>query len=438
MRLLMLNNEFPPLGGGTGTVNKALLQRFARVADLEIDLFTAALGRTPEREQFSERIQIYKVPVNNRDLHHSSNRELLMYAAGVLPAALARHRAIPYDFCFAWSAVPAGGAALALRYLTGLPYLVRVCGPDIPGFEERYGWLYPLLTPFIRAVWRQAHLVVAKCDDEAAMIRQIDPSITPTIVPNGVDVAAFHVATPRLYGPLRIICVARLIERKGQHHLLLALRRLRDAGVAATVEFVGTGDAAQTYRAEAERLGVADLVTFAGYVPREHIAERYASADVFVLPSYNEGMSVATLEAMAAGLPLVVTRTGGTKELVHDGENGLTFAWSDIETLTQHLMYLASNRQVLQRMGAASRQRATQMSWEMVALRYLDIFCEVARESTPEKPHAINGIHVLPCPQTQRTRREPYDQPRYPTRPRPDPTAAAGVSARLRPVRHRG
>jgi len=116
----MLNNEFPPLGGGTGSVNQALLQRLAYVADLEIDLFTAALGRAPEREQFSERIRLYKVPVDNRDIHHSSNRELLTYAALALPAALARHRALPYDFCFAWSAVPAGGVALALRRLTGL------------------------------------------------------------------------------------------------------------------------------------------------------------------------------------------------------------------------------------------------------------------------------------------------------------------------------
>lgn len=395
MRILMLNNEFPPLGGGTGTVNRALLQRFAHVADLEIDLFTAALGIRPEREQFSERIQIYKVPVNNRDLHHSSNRELLTYAAGVLPAALARHRAMPYDFCFAWSAVPAGGVALTLRSLTRLPYLVRVCGPDIPGFEERYGWLYPVLTPFIRAVWRRARLVVAKCDDEAAMIRRVDPSITPTLVPNGVDVAAFRVAAPRLHGPLRILCVARLIERKGQRHLIAALRRLRDAGVAATVELVGTGDAEQAYRAEAERLGVADLVTFAGYVPRERIAEHYASADVFVLPSYNEGMSVATLEAMAAGLPLVVTRTGGTAELVQEGENGLTFAWSDVETLTHHLMALASDRRALRRMGAASRRRAERMSWEAVAQRYLDIFERLASDAGCRKFYAAGAVSVL-------------------------------------------
>ncbi|MGC9039291.1 MAG: glycosyltransferase family 4 protein [Roseiflexus sp.] len=429
MRILMLNNEFPPLGGGTGTVNKALLQRFARVAGLEIDLFTAALGGRPEREQFSERIQIYKVPVNNRDLHHSSNRELLTYAAAVSPVALARHHAMPYDFCFAWSAVPAGGVALALRRLTGLPYLVRVCGPDIPGFEERYGWLYPLLTPFIRAVWRNARLVVAKCDGEAAMIRAVDPTITPMLVPNGVDVAAFHIASLRPHGPLRIICVARLIERKGQRHLIAALRRLRDDGVAATVEFVGTGDAEQTYRAEAERLHVADLVTFAGYVPRERIAEHYANADVFVLPSYNEGMSVATLEAMAAGLPLVVTRTGGTIELVQEGVNGLTFAWSDVETLTQHLTYLAANRDYLRQMGAASRQRAERMSWEAVAQQYLHMFEQLAPKTAHQR--AVSASNVLQCFQARSARRSNNDDACDHAGGGPRPTAAAGVSARL-------
>ena len=426
MRILMLNNEFPPLGGGTGSVNQALLRRLAHVADLEIDLFTAALGRAPEREQFSERIRLYKVPVDNHDIHHSSNRELLTYAALALPAALARHRALPYDFCFAWSAVPAGGVALALRRLTGLPYLVRVSGPDIPGFEERYAWLYPILTPIIRSVWRNATMVVAKCDGEAAMIRRVDPSLAPVLAPNGVDVRAFRMAAPRNNGPLRIICVARLIERKGQRHLLAALRRLRDAGVTATVKFVGTGDAAQAYRAEADRLGIADLVTFTGYVPRERIADHYADADVFVLPSHNEGMSVATLEAMAAGLPLVVTRTGGTAELVQEGENGLTFAWSDVETLVQHLAYLAANRGVVRQMGAASRCRAEQMSWDAVAARYLEIFDRMLNRD-------VHGTAcVVESPQDHNARRDEDDH-NCGNRAggRPDQTAAGGVSAGL-------
>ena len=98
MRLLMLNNEFPPLGGGTGTVNRALLERLAGVPDLEVDLVTSAAGRRAEEERFAERIRIRKVPVGTRDLHHAANRELLGYAGRALVAAFRLHRARPYDY----------------------------------------------------------------------------------------------------------------------------------------------------------------------------------------------------------------------------------------------------------------------------------------------------------------------------------------------------
>ena len=380
MRLLMLNNEFPPLGGGTGTVNHVLLQRFAQVPDLEIELVTSALGSQPEEEAFAERIRLLKVPVNNRNLHHSSNRELLTYAARALPFALKRQRARPYDMCLAWSAVPAGGIALALRRLAGLPYAVRVSGPDIPGFEERYAWLYPLLTPLIRRIWNGAQTVVAKCEGEAEMIRAVDGSVGISLIPNGVDLEVFQPGDPiPSSGPLRLLCVGRLIERKGQHHLIEAVKRLTDEGIDVTLDLVGTGDAKAANEAQARRLWLADRVRFLGYVPREEIPAHYAAAHVFVLPSYNEGMSVATLEAMAAGLPIVVTRTGGADELVEEGANGLTFKWADVEVLTTHLRSLAKNRNRAREMGAASRVRAAAFSWGSVAQSYKEMFVRLGR-----------------------------------------------------------
>lgn len=378
MRVLMLNNEFPPLGGGTGTVNRALLQRWARVPDLEIDLITSALGTRAEMEQFAERVQIFKVPVNNRNIHHSSNRELLTYAARALLLAWQKQRARAYDFCLAWSALPAGAVACALRAGTGLHYLLRVCGPDIPGFELRYGPLYPILTPVIRAAWRGAEIVIAKCEREAQMIRAVDAAANTALIPNGVDIGTFDTATIPDTGALRVLCVARLIERKGQHHLIQAIKRLVDQGVDVTLELVGTGDAQAANEAQARALGITDRIHFAGYVPREEIARHYAAAHVFALASYNEGMSVATLEAMAAGLPVVVTRTGGTDELVLEGVTGLTFDWADVDTLTAHLARLACDRALARTMGNAARTHAQNFSWDGVAASYLQWFARIA------------------------------------------------------------
>ncbi|WP_129633109.1 glycosyltransferase [Candidatus Oscillochloris fontis] len=381
MRILMLNNEFPPLGGGTGTVNQAILTRLAQRPELEIDLITSALGMRYERVQLAERVRMFKVPVANRNIHHSSNRELLTFAALALPYALRLQRKRRYDLVFAWSAVPAGGVALALRRLAGLPYILRVCGPDIPGFEQRYGALYPILTPTIKAIWRGASRLVAKCQDEADMMLAVQPGMQIDLVPNGVDLTRFSPAPIEDAGPLHLICVARLIERKGQHYLIQALRRLVDSGHNVVLEFVGEGDARDDLITLVRNLGLTDRVTFAGYVPREEIAAHYAAAHGFVLPSYNEGMSVATLEAMAAGLPTIVTRTGGAEDLVAEGVSGHIVAWADVEALVARIAPLAKQRDLARQMGAAARVRAQQFTWEAATERYVVMFGGVIAQS---------------------------------------------------------
>jgi glycosyltransferase involved in cell wall biosynthesis len=374
----MLNNEFPPLGGGTGTVNQALLQRFKAVDDLEVDLITSALGRKREEERLGPRVRLIKVPVNNANIHHSSARELLTYAWLGLREARRMHLAQPYDLCFAWSTVPAGWIAWRINKAARLPYLVRVGGPDIPGFERRYAALYPFLTPVIRAVWRRAAVVIAKCKGEAAMIRACDPGARIELIPNGVDLATFSAkGVAAEYGPLRLLCVGRLIGRKGQPCLFRAVQQVAAAGLDVRLELVGTGDAEQDYRGQVAALGLTERVAFAGYVPREEIPARYAAAHVFVLPSENEGMSVSTLEAMAAGLPVVVTRTGGTEELVEEGVNGLIFESGDTEALAKHLMHLAGDRALVRTMGQAARATAGRFRWETAAQRYLQVFKEL-------------------------------------------------------------
>jgi phosphatidylinositol alpha-1,6-mannosyltransferase len=375
VRVLMLNNEFPPLGGGTGTVNRAVLNCFTRLPGLEVDLITSALGKRAEEEMFSERIKIYKVPVRNKDIHHSSNRELITYAVRGFFLAMKLYRARSYDLCFAWSAVPAGAIAFLLRRLKGLHYLVRVSGPDIPGFERRYKNIYPLLSPLIRAVWRNAETVVVKSEVELQMIRSLEARVNILLVPNGVDLAAFKPGdgVPN-NGALRLLCVGRLIERKGQHHLIAAVKQLTDEGIDLTLDLVGTGDARAANEDQVDALGLQNRVRFLGYVPREEIAQHYARSHVFVLPSYNEGMSVALLEAMASGLTVLVTPTGGTAELVEPGVNGFIFDWANVNSLTAHLRSLARDRSMARRMGLASQARAACFSWEAAAGRYLEMF----------------------------------------------------------------
>ena len=373
----MLDNELPPLGGGMGTANLELLKQFATLPDIEIDIITSALGGKSEFERFSDSIRIYKVPVWNRNIHHSSNRELIFYSILALQKSIRLQRANRYDFCFAWSTVPAGAVALALYKMKKLAYMVWVSGPDIPGFEQRYERIYPLLLPLIKQVWRNAAPVIAKCSEERAMINRIDQNLHIKVIPNGADLGGFLPQTSKsTRGPLKLICVARLIERKGQHHLIQAVKQLELAGFDVTLDLVGTGDSLKNYQRLTHQLGLEDRVNFAGYVPREEIGRWYQESDVFVLPSYNEGMSLAALEAMAAGLPLLLTRTGGTADLVEDGLNGFTFDWGDIDSMANYIRNIAEDRARMKQMGLASRARAELYAWPSIAEQYLRVFSE--------------------------------------------------------------
>ncbi len=381
LRILMLNNEFPPLGGGTGVVNQHLLTEWAKRDEVEVDLITSSPSRDGyEFRTITPHIRLHHVPVNRFNIHHAGNRELLTYAWRSVRFAQQRLRVPSYDLCVAFATVPAGGAAYLLWKLYRLPYVVRVSGPDIPGFENRYRWLYPALTPVVRRFWAGARTVIAKCEDERQQCQAVSPGLPVAIIPNAVDSDVFRptYSTSSPDRPLRILSVGRLIERKGQHHLIEATRLLQDMGQTGfEVLLAGTGDGQATLVAQVERAGLGSSVRFLGFVPHEEMPGVYAEADLFVLPSYNEGMSVALLEAMATGLPVIVTPTGGTDELL-DG-NGLIVSWGDIDGLAGALAQLLSLPEKRAAMGRRSRELALRRTWPATAQEYLDLCLTAAR-----------------------------------------------------------
>ncbi len=149
------------------------------------------------------------------------------------------------------------------------------------------------------------------------------------------------------------------------------------------VLLVGSGDNEDQLRDQCQRLDLQDVVSFAGVVGSDEVPQQLAAADVFVLPSYNEGMSVALLEALAAALPAVVTETGGTAELIRD--NGMIVPWADPVALADALERFLLESELCREMGKRSLEIAKGFSWKATARAYLDLSYNCLPDSAKDR-----------------------------------------------------
>jgi glycosyltransferase involved in cell wall biosynthesis len=189
-------------------------------------------------------------------------------------------------------------------------------------------------------------------------------------------------------GPI-ITNVGRLNPQKAQHNLLAAARIVLDQRPDARFMIVGQGRLDQPLKEQAQRLGIAERVTFTGL--RMDIPAVLAQTDIFTLPSLWEGLPLTAIEAMAAARPVILTDVGGNSELVQSGVNGLIVPPDDVDTLAASLLELLNDEQRRLALGRAARQRVQHdFSIDTIAAQH-----ETLYESILNKHHSlIRGQHV--------------------------------------------
>ena len=368
MKILMLNYEFPPLGGGAANACKYILKEMSRKG-IEVDLVTSSSNKF-ETEKIGETVNIYKLAIGKKNIHYWTQREILTYSwkARRFISGLIREK--QYDLCHAFFGIPCG--AIAYLYRKQLPYIVSLRGSDVPGFNQRFSFQYIFLKPIIRRVWRNAKAVIANSDGLKKLAQKTYPNCPIDIIYNGIDIEQFKPARNDK-DKLRILCVSRLIERKGIDYLLRSIPPIKERfGNRFEVWIVGEGNLEQQLKGLSRQLGVADVVSFKGYIEHSRLPDIYASSDILVLPSLSEGMSNTILEAMACGLPIVTTNTGGSKELING--NGIIIPTGDAKGIADAISKLIEERSLRGKMGTKSRELATELSWATVAERYLEIY----------------------------------------------------------------
>lgn len=372
-RLLLLNHEFPPVGGGGGQASRHLARELAAQGH-QVTVVTGRFGQQPWREQ-AEGFTIRRLPVLRRRLDRSHPLEMLTFAWSGRVLAPQIMREFRPQAVVAFFALPAGLLARHLRKRYGLPYLVSLRGGDVPGFfPEAYGRLHRLAAPLLRLVGGEAACLVANSPGLAQLAREFwrDRHDPLSFIPNGVDPQSFFPGPPRPAAPpLKVVTAGRLTPQKGVDRLLEALAQLPPRDRAASLlTVIGDGPHRSRLTEQARHLGVSERVRFTGWLSREEIRSQFQSSHLFALLSRAEGMSNALLEAMACGLPVIATAAFGSTELVRQEHNGFVVPLEDSRAVAGHWRQLLQTPELLASLGQNSLNIVRGFTWQKVGTAY--------------------------------------------------------------------
>jgi phosphatidylinositol alpha-1,6-mannosyltransferase len=205
-------------------------------------------------------------------------------------------------------------------------------------------------------------------------------------LPPGVDTDVFR-PDPAARAKLReryglddrptILCLSRLVPRKGQDALIVAMREIRDRIPGAVLVVAGGGPYEQKLHGLAAALEVTDDVVFTGRVPADELAAHHTLADVFAMPCRTrgagldvEGLGIVYLEASAAGVPVVAGRSGGAPETVLEGKTGRVVDGRKTSEIVEAIVDILSDRDAAARMGAEGRAWVEQQwRWDSLGAR---------------------------------------------------------------------
>lgn len=391
MRILLLNYEFPPLGGGAATASAEIAKHLAR-RGVEVAVLTSHFKGLPRKEE-RDGYTIYRVPAMRRKMDRCSVPQMGAYIAGAALPALRLASSFKPDLMHVFFGMPTGPVGLLVNRLKGVPYLLSLRGDDVPGRQEgSLAFAHRMMRPLTRRVWSGASKLVVNGEGLHERAKATLPGAVIDLVPNGIDLDLFHpgdkVATGQAdRSTVRLLFVGRLHSQKGLSHLLQALAHLGStAQQRLQLDLVGSGPAEEELRALAGRLGLTRRVRFHNWAPRSEIACFYQEADLFVFPSYEEGMPNVVLEAMACGLPVIASDIPGVRGLVHDRVNGLLVPPADSLALARALNVLIADDALRHYMGHKSSELAPNYDWAAVADSYLALSHEIIRSRKAETP----------------------------------------------------
>ena len=368
-KILILNHEYPPVGGGGGKITQNLCEGLVSKG-YDIRVLTSHYRNLPLQE--SKPFIVYRLRVHRKQVFRATFIDMLWF---VIKSTLKGLKVVCQwkpDIIHAHFAVPAGAAAYLISRLTGIPYVLTVHGGDIPGAapKKTAGW-FRVVYPFSKLIWKRAERVIA-VSEYVKELAEKKYEVPIQVIGNGINLDQFTPKKIESHPIPRILFVGRLSSEKNPLALAHSLSALADMAWECIV--LGDGVMKSELASLIQKKKMMDRIILKGWVTQLEVLKWMGTSDILFMPSLMEGLPISGLQGLACGLAPVLSKTGGCIHLVKEGENGYLVEPGDIVGYTDALRQLLSDPDLLLRYRKYSVKMSAQFSINAVVDQYDKVF----------------------------------------------------------------
>jgi len=381
--ILILNYEYPPLGGGAGVCTRFEAEGLAKLGHRVTVLTTWFAGE--EEIELIGNLKIVRLKSKRKYEFKSNPVEMLSWVKFAKKYSDSNISDNEYDICLANFAIPGGIVAKRIKKTKKIPYIIISHGQDIPFFFPSQMLKFHIVTYFwIKNIVRHSSKLVLLSSemkenaDRFVGRKNIDIN---TIIPNGCNTEVFKPSFDKKSKEFKIIFVGRLVSQKSPFVFLEALKLLKNNyRIDFSVNILGDGVLKPKMEEFVENNNLSENVDFKGWVTKDEMIENYQSANLQVISSADEAMSIAALESLSAGLYVISTPVSGNTELIKEGVNGDFFSFNNSEQLAEKIKLFYENKfiynwQIETDFLNNFRQK---YDWNVIVKQYEELICSLS------------------------------------------------------------
>ncbi|MBX7226476.1 MAG: glycosyltransferase family 4 protein [Chitinophagales bacterium] len=334
MNILILNYEYPPLGGGAGIVTENLANSFA-LAGHKVFIVTTWFNGEPE--YFAEgNITIVRLRSKRKYTFQSNPIEMYSWIRHSKAYFDAFTEDIRFDICLSNFTLPGGEVAIYLKKKWNLPYIILSHGHDIPWFSPRQMFIWHSVFYFKLKHLLKASLYNVLLSEE--LKRRADGFLGSkytsknVVIPNGFTFQNFRTSFEDAGKELQLLFVGRMVEQKDPLLALKVFSLLRKMGLPVRMKMIGDGKLKPMLENWIRHYQI-EHIELTGKISQSQVLREMEEAHLLLAPSREEGMSLAVLEALSRGMYVLATQISGNTDVIFEGINGHFIVKREVEEI---------------------------------------------------------------------------------------------------------